>query len=95
MSAHRRIQKQYRAVLAGLALGLAVGLSGLLWLDSRILLLCGMAVMAATIVAGEKTIRCPVCGRSVYAEIAREAAFTPGRVPRICPKCTAQWETRT
>jgi predicted RNA-binding Zn-ribbon protein involved in translation (DUF1610 family) len=91
MNAHRRIQKQYRTVLAGLALGVGIGIGGLFWLDSRALLLCGMAVLAATIVAGEKRIRCPACGRSVYAEIAREAAFTPSGIPRVCPKCQADW----
>jgi predicted RNA-binding Zn-ribbon protein involved in translation (DUF1610 family) len=91
MSAHKRIQKRYRAVLAGLALGVAIGLCGLFWLDSRTLLLCGMAVIATAIVAGEKAIRCPACGRSVYAEIAREAAFTPSGIPKICPKCQADW----
>jgi hypothetical protein len=91
MSAQRRIQKQYRAVLAGLALGLAIGLAGLFWLDSRTLLLGGMAVIAVTIVVGEKQIRCPACGHSVYADIAREAAFAPSGIPRICPKCQADW----
>lgn len=91
MTPRHRIQKQYSAVLAGLAVGLILGLAGLLWLDSRVLLLVGMAVLAATIVAGERLIRCPVCGQSVYAEVAREAAFTPGGVPRICPKCAARW----
>jgi hypothetical protein len=91
MNAQTRIQKQYRTVLAGLALGVAIGLCGLFWLDSRVLLLCGMVVIAASIVAGEKRIRCPACGRSVYAEIAREAAFTPSRIPRTCPKCNEDW----
>lgn len=91
MNAHRRIQKQYRTVLAGLALGVGMGIGGLFWLDSRALLLCGMAVLAATIVAGEKVIRCPACGRSVYAEIAREAGFSPSGIPKICPKCQAAW----
>jgi hypothetical protein len=91
MTAQDRIKKQYRAVLAGLAAGVATGLCGLFWLDSRTLLLGGMAVLAATIVAGEKRIRCIACGQSVYAEIARDAAFNPGNVPRICPKCQADW----
>jgi len=91
MNAQQRIKKQYSAVLTGLAVGVAIGLAGLFWLDSRALLLIGMAVLAATIVAGEKVIRCPACGQSIYAEIAREAAFTPGGVPRLCPKCQAAW----
>ena len=45
------IRKQFSAVLAGLALGVAIGLAGLFWLDSRVLLLTGMAVLAITIVA--------------------------------------------
>ena len=91
MNAQTRIQKQYRAVLAGLALGVAVGLCGLFWLDSRWLLLCGMVVIAATIVVAEKRIRCPACKRSIYAEIARQAAFSPSGIPRICPQCQADW----
>jgi hypothetical protein len=91
MSTQMRIQKQYRAVLAGLALGLATGLAGLFWLDSRALLLGGMAVIAATIVVGEKTIRCPACGHSVYVDIAREAAFSPSGIPGICPRCQGDW----
>lgn len=85
------IKKQFGIVLVGLALGVALGLSGLFWLDSRMLLLSGMGVLAVTIFMGERVIRCPACGQSVYAEIAREAAFTPSGVPRTCPKCAADW----
>lgn len=91
VTAQDRIKKQYRAVLAGLAAGVATGLAGLFWLDNRALLLAGVAVLAITIVAAEKRIRCISCGESVYAEIAREAAFSPGGVPRTCPKCQADW----
>jgi hypothetical protein len=91
MSAQDRIKTQYRVVLAGLAVGVAIGLIGLFWLDSRALLLGGMAVLVATIVAGEKKIRCSACGQSVYAEIARDAAFSPDNVPPTCPKCQADW----
>ncbi|MDJ0781968.1 MAG: hypothetical protein QNJ22_08345 [Desulfosarcinaceae bacterium] len=95
MTTRYRIQRQYTVILAGLALGLATGLAGLFWWDSRLLLLCGMLILAITIVAGERTVRCPACGRSVYAEIAREAAFTPRKVPLACPKCQAQWAAST
>ncbi|MEJ2638535.1 MAG: hypothetical protein P8010_03075 [Desulfosarcinaceae bacterium] len=91
MTLRDRIKKQYRLVLAGLAVGVAIGLAGLFWLDSRTLLLGGMAVLVATIVAGEKKIRCNACGQSVYAEIARDAAFSSGNVPSICPKCNTDW----
>lgn len=91
MADRDRIKKQFSIVLAGLALGVALGLSGLFWLDSRTLLLSGMGVLAVTIFMGERVIRCPACGQSVYAEIAREAAFTPSGVPRTCPKCQADW----
>ena len=91
MNAHSRIQQQYRLVLAGLGLGLVIGLCGLFWLDSRLLLLCGMAVIAVSIVAGEKRIRCPACGQSIYADIAREAAFSPRGVSKTCPRCQADW----
>jgi uncharacterized ferredoxin-like protein len=91
MTAQDRIKKQYRAVLTGLAVGVATGLAGLFWLDNQVLLLVGVAVLAITIVAAEKGIRCSACGESVYAEIAREAAFSPGSVPRTCPKCQADW----
>jgi hypothetical protein len=91
MNVHERIKKQYRAVLVGLAAGVAIGLAGLFWLDSRALLLAGMAVLVATIVAGEKRIRCTACGQSVYAEIARDAAFSPCNISQSCPKCQADW----
>lgn len=93
MAARDLIKKQFSAVLVGLAMGVALGLAGLFWLDSRALLLGGMAVLTATIVAGEKVIRCPACGQSVYSDIARQAAFTPSGVPRTCPKCNADWAT--
>ena len=91
MAARDLIKKQFSIVLVGLAVGVAVGLAGLFWLDSRTLLLSGMGVLAITIFMGERVIRCPACGKSVYAEIAREAAFTPSGVPLICPKCGAGW----
>jgi hypothetical protein len=91
MTVQDRIKKQYRLVLTGLAVGVATGLAGLFWLDNRVLLLGGMAVLAVTIGAAEKMIRCSACGESVYAEVAREAAFSPGSVPRACPKCQADW----
>jgi predicted RNA-binding Zn-ribbon protein involved in translation (DUF1610 family) len=91
MAARDLIKKQFSIVLVGLAAGLALGLAGLFWLDSRTLLLSGMGVLAIAIFMGERVIRCPTCGQSVYAEIAREAAFTPSGVPRSCPKCQADW----
>jgi hypothetical protein len=91
MNVQDRIKKQYSTVLAGLAVGVAIGLAGLFWLDSIALLLAGMTVLVATIVAGEKRIRCTVCGQSVYAEIARDAAFSPSNIPHTCPKCQADW----
>ena len=93
MTARNRIQKQYCVVLAGLAVGLVLGLAGLFWLESRVLLLAGMAVLTVTIVAGERLIRCPACGQSVYAQVAREAAFNPNGVPRSCPSCAVNWDS--
>jgi hypothetical protein len=91
MAARDLIKKQFSIVLVGLAVGLSVGLAGLFWLDSRAILLSGMGILAIAIFMGERVIRCPACGQSVYAEIAREAAFTPKAVPRSCPKCQADW----